>query len=113
MAADNVLGLKWFDANPGPIDILLSHGPAYGLLDVVGERLTGSQSQHQLIKETTPALQICGHIHEGQGAATFKETKFINVSLVDAGYNSTDLICEINWPSLEINWLKTTIRQTV
>ena len=78
---------------PKKIDILITHGPPYGILDYV---LYGADSGLHVgdgmlagkVIERKPRYHIFGHIHEGYG--TFKAdygTKFINCSVVNASYN--------------------------
>jgi predicted phosphohydrolase len=53
---------------PNDTDILISHGPPYGILDAnaKGEHC-GCPSMLSKIQEVKPKLLICGHIHEGYG----------------------------------------------
>ena len=57
---------------PDDTDVVISHGPAYGILDqvdnlgVLGEHL-GCPSLAKRINEINPRLHICGHIHSGNG----------------------------------------------
>jgi Icc-related predicted phosphoesterase len=78
---------------PYGLDILLVHGPAYGLCDdnAQGEPC-GSQALLKHIKRTKPRYVICGHIHEARGNdillhPDLTETHIVNVSLVDAMYD--------------------------
>jgi len=54
-----------YDLIPNDIDILISHSPAYGILDenVEGEHC-GSKSLLAAIQRINPTLVIHGHIHE-------------------------------------------------
>jgi Icc-related predicted phosphoesterase len=66
---------------PNDIDILISHGPAYGILDkeTYGE-LCGSVNLHK----PSPKYFVCGHIHEQGGRTkTIEETQYINASVVN------------------------------
>ena len=58
---------------PEDTDVLITHGPAYGILDQyvmpngkLSEHL-GSKGLHKWIDDNNPKLHICGHIHNGQG----------------------------------------------
>ncbi|KAL4866884.1 hypothetical protein BDV12DRAFT_172216 [Aspergillus spectabilis] len=54
---------------PG-VDILLTHGPPYGMLDQVvgtGESV-GCEHLTRAVERARPALHVFGHIHEGYGA---------------------------------------------
>ncbi|KAL2822853.1 hypothetical protein BJX63DRAFT_417291 [Aspergillus granulosus] len=54
---------------PG-VDILLTHGPPYGMLDqVIGSRESvGCKHLYRAVERARPALHVFGHIHEGYGA---------------------------------------------
>ena len=53
---------------PDGIDILITHGPPYGILDKLdnGEHV-GSKELLKRVFEIRPKLHIFGHIHEGRG----------------------------------------------
>ncbi|KHE81765.1 Metallo-dependent phosphatase [Neurospora crassa] len=59
---------------PPEADIVISHGPPRGILDV--SRLTrascGSVELWEAVKRTRPKLHVFGHIHEAWGAAAVK-----------------------------------------
>lgn len=85
------LAAKWA-LIPEGTDILLLHGPPFGIADLTrgGDR-TGSPSLTRRIEVVRPKLVVCGHIHECGGAHTFGFTDgtsclLINASFVDADY---------------------------
>jgi Icc-related predicted phosphoesterase len=48
--------------------IFLSHAPPYGnALDLIYEEHAGSKSLTRFIKQTSPAVVVCGHLHENAG----------------------------------------------
>jgi hypothetical protein len=51
-------------------DILITHGPPYGVLDqVVGSgQSVGCEHLFRAVRRARPALHVFGHIHEGYGA---------------------------------------------
>lgn len=69
-------------------DILLTHGPAWGYVDVVvGEyENLGCEKLIQRITELELDIHICGHIHTGYGYQTDGKTHFINASVLDERY---------------------------
>jgi Icc-related predicted phosphoesterase len=73
---------------PNDADILISHGPPYGILDAnaKGEHC-GCPSLLSKIQEVKPKLLICGHIHEGYGRLKNGKSLFINASLLDHRYD--------------------------
>ncbi|HRJ31311.1 MAG: metallophosphatase domain-containing protein [Cyclobacteriaceae bacterium] len=72
---------------PNDTDILITHGPPYGILDanVKGEHC-GCPSLLSKIQEVKPKLLICGHIHEGYGRLQKEESLYINASLLNHRY---------------------------
>ncbi len=73
-----------WDLIPEGLDILITHGPAYGILDKCPASV-GCQDLLEAIERTKPAFHIYGHIHEGGGnePVTIGETTFINASIVN------------------------------
>lgn len=53
-----------------PVDVLLTHGPPYGILDAnVGGHPSGDLSLNELLNRSVPPrLHLFGHIHEAYGA---------------------------------------------
>jgi Icc-related predicted phosphoesterase len=75
---------------PENTDILLSHGPAYGHLDVAHPKQKGNLGSKTLAKriETLKIpYVISGHIHGGYGVEKTKDTTYINCSVLDEDYN--------------------------
>lgn len=66
------------------IDVLITHGPAFGLLDTIhsGEH-TGCENLLVKIEEIKPRVHICGHIHEGYGRIEHQGIEFINASVTN------------------------------
>lgn len=64
---------------PENTDILITHGPPYGILDKnkVGFS-TGCQSLKRAVKRIQPKLHVFGHIHEAGGIAEIQGTTFVN-----------------------------------
>jgi Icc-related predicted phosphoesterase len=86
---------------PDDTNILVSHSPAYDLLDRVMEgEAVGSKALRDRLN-TLPELKalVCGHIHESAGALTWgKGVKILNVASVDEFYAPR----ENRWIYLEI-----------
>lgn len=86
------LKAKW-DMIPEGIDILITHGPAWGILDDVegrrGEHL-GCELLAERIKVIKPKIHICGHIHSGRNIVKVGDTLHINASVLDERYNYTN-----------------------
>lgn len=76
-----------FQQIPKGLDILLTHGPAYGILDAnaQGEHC-GSPSLLYRIKDAKPDSVVCGHIHEGHGIMQEGKTRYYNVAYINGKY---------------------------
>lgn len=76
---------------PDQIDILLTHGPAYGHGDrcVNGGRV-GCKHLLQAIRQRRVPIQVCGHIHEGYGTTVDGQTVLINASTCTFHYQPTN-----------------------
>lgn len=90
---------KHWQLIPDYTDILITHGPAYGILDktIKGE-LAGCKDLLNRIKKINPDYFICGHIHEAAGMQKHGETTFINASVLDVKYKlvNSPVVFEIN-----------------
>lgn len=75
---------------PDDTDVLISHGPPYGLGDQVSPRRhtehLGSPSLISRIDVLSPSLVVYGHIHGGNGVYQHKESTLINAALNDERY---------------------------
>ena len=69
---------------PTTTDIIISHGPPYGIHDEVPNKIhTGSTSLLTRTLQIKPKLLLFGHIHNAYGQTTRDGTTFANVSLVN------------------------------
>lgn len=71
---------------PPNTDVLVSHGPPYGILDIVGEDHLGCEDLNKAVKRIKPRLHVFGHIHEQHGQKLKHETNFINASILNDQY---------------------------
>jgi len=97
------LGEKWA-LIPDDIDILITHGPSKGILDLNcrGESC-GSCSLYLEVKKAKPKYHVFGHIHEqgGQQGNFINDghiTKCINCSLMNECYKPVHMPVRIRWP---------------
>ncbi len=90
---------KWNDI-PTDVDILITHGPAWGHLDTVkfnpGVNL-GCELLAERIKVVKPKIHVCGHIHTGYGYKFDGDTHYFNVAVLDEQYNFTQKPITIDW----------------
>ena len=99
---------RW-DAIPKDTDILITHGPPFGYLDIPGGQSirVGCEMLRHRIDEIKPKIHVFGHIHGSSGYYYNGHTHFINASVLDERYNYTNLPVNIEWDSItnEIKWL--------
>lgn len=89
------IGTHW-DKIPKNTDILLTHGPAYGVLDQTADRYNGPGESvgcellRKKIEEIRPVLHVCGHIHEDRGVIVDRTgptpITYVNASSLDVQY---------------------------
>lgn len=72
---------------PTDIDILVTHGPVHGILDLTADGLhVGCEMLKNKVEDIKPKVHICGHIHEAYGQIQTKDTLYINASVLDIRY---------------------------
>lgn len=78
---------KHWDLIPDDTTILITHGPAKGILDrtVYGQEV-GCADLLDAVDRVRPAFHICGHIHEAYGVVERDKTTFINASVLNEDY---------------------------
>ena len=78
---------RHWDLIPPGTDILLTHGPVYGFLDlVVSDQHAGCQDLLRKVLVLQPKVHVFGHIHESYGNIKRSGIRFINASLVNEQY---------------------------
>jgi len=87
MKPDGQLRAVW-DKIPEGLDILITHGPAYGILDqnMRGDHC-GSQTLYEALATKKPRYHIFGHIHESSGVFLLDPTTHINAAVLNDYYN--------------------------
>jgi len=77
---------KW-EKIPNELDILITHGPAHGILDdTINGLRVGCEELYKKIMVVKPKIHICGHIHYGRGYKPYDNTAFINASSLGEDY---------------------------
>lgn len=77
---------------PIDTDVLITHGPAYGILDEIDHggfrpEHTGCPSLLKKIEEVQPKYHVFGHIHEGFGRIDIGNVSHCNVSTMNKQYD--------------------------
>lgn len=88
-----------WDKIPNDVDILITHGPAYGFLDRVNDKgnSLGCEELTKAIERINPSIHVCGHIHSGNGYEKHNLTHMFNAAVLDEGYT-------YNYPPKSFEW---------
>lgn len=97
----NSIGLasKW-EAIPEDTDIVITHGPAYGMVDTVAGRQydnLGCELLRERLDLIQPKIHTCGHIHTGYGHILNEGTHYFNASVLDERYEYTQNPKTFDW----------------
>lgn len=72
---------------PDNTNILVTHGPPYGILDLTDtNEHAGCEDLKDIVMRIKPFLHVFGHIHEGYGQLEYKGITFVNASSVNSRY---------------------------
>ncbi len=76
-----------FSKIPHNLDVLITHGPPYGVLDWNCEGVRcGSESLYFAAVNAQPKYHCFGHIHEAYGETERHGIKFVNASILNEHY---------------------------
>ncbi len=76
-----------WDLIPTDTDILITHGPPFGILDKTAAGLpVGCEDLTKTLEKIKPKVHLFGHIHEAQGERKIDGTHYINASILDERY---------------------------
>jgi len=98
-----------WDAIPTQTDILVTHGPAFGFLDIPGFGIphnVGCELLRLRIDELRPKIHICGHIHGSAGYYFNGHTHFFNASVLNERYTYANVPQTFIWDNQtnQIEW---------
>ena len=78
---------KHWDLIPTDTDIVITHGPPFGILDkTITNEKVGCKDLYSYIQKIEPKFHIFGHIHEAYGKIKKDKTIFINASVLNHRY---------------------------
>ena len=99
---------KW-GAIPKDTDILITHGPPQGHLDISGPPHNvgdlGCELLRVKVDEQPPKIHVFGHIHGSYGYKFHNGTHFINASVLNERYDQVNKPMTIDWDK-ETNEIK-------
>jgi predicted phosphodiesterase len=89
---------KW-DAIPSNTDILITHGPPFGYLDIPGGQSirVGCEMLRYRVDELKPKIHVFGHVHGGYGYYFNGHTHFFNASVLNERYKYTNKPFTFEW----------------
>lgn len=83
---DNLLAEKWSHI-PDDVDVLITHTPPAGVLDVSSRGFTlGCEHLLAAIERTKPRVHCFGHVHASSGIHQEGSITFVNAALVNSNY---------------------------
>lgn len=73
---------------PADTDILITHSPAFGILDFDDNINYGSEELLQAVTNINPRVHLFGHIHKQHGITTIGTTIFSNGAIMNDDYST-------------------------
>jgi predicted phosphodiesterase len=90
---------KW-NLIPPNLDILVTHGPPWGHLDLtMSGQAAGCLDLLDTLRRVRPRLHVFGHIHESHGEMDWEGTRLVNASICTADYRPLRLPHVIDLPA--------------
>lgn len=77
---------RFYEQIPSGVDVLITHAPAYGILDRDDNINYGSEDLLARVAVVQPRLHLFGHIHAANGIQTVGETVFSNAACMGSSY---------------------------
>ena len=98
---------KWNNI-PEDVDILLTHSPVYGYLDLNREGMhCGCEVLYRRVNEIEPWIHVWGHIHEARGQKSIGNRELINASVMNRAYEvvNNPIRMEVNLSERTVKYL--------
>lgn len=73
---------------PNNTDVVITHSPAYGILDLADNTYYGSKELLQSLARINPRLHLFGHIHRQHGITIIGKTMFSNGAIMNEPYST-------------------------
>jgi len=83
---------KLYSRIPADTDILVTHGPPYGILDQTpgSHHHEGCNQLLGALRKVKPMLHVFGHIHGAYGTESTNDTLFVNAALPGRGFGMSN-----------------------
>jgi hypothetical protein len=92
-----LLARKWA-LIPTDTDVLVTHTPPMGVLDVAGGAHLGCADLADRLAIVRPTVHAFGHIHEGSGVLERDGTTYVNAAICDGQYRPTNPVRVVDVP---------------
>lgn len=79
---------RLYAAIPDDTDVLITHTPPHGILDMDARRHYGSRELLGRVRVIRPHLHLFGHIHKAHGTIDDGKTVFSNAAIMDESYDN-------------------------
>lgn len=73
---------------PDDTEVIITHSPAYGILDFDDNINYGSEDLLRAVSEINPRIHLFGHIHKQHGITTIGTTTFSNGAIMNEDYST-------------------------
>lgn len=98
---------EYWDMIPNDTDIVITHGPALGVGDLVlrDNRSVGCPHLADTIQRIQPSLHVYGHIHCAHGVGNMLDTLSVNASICNERYfpNNPPIVVDYDVENKKIN----------
>lgn len=92
------LKVLW-DKIPENVDILITHGPPFGYLDMINGQKVGCELLRERVDLIKPKINVFGHIHFSHGHYYNGHTHFFNASSLNERYRYANNPITVMWDS--------------
>jgi len=93
--------VRTYSTIPIDTDILITHGPPYGVLDGCPDEYPGPAGDRELreaVIRVKPKMHVFGHVHSGYGVRPTRHTFFVNAALfgLDGTLENRPIVVEMS-----------------
>ena len=79
---------RFYEKIPGDTNVLITHCPPYGILDLDDDRNWGSEELLTAGSKLSPQAHLFGHIHKGHGIEQIGSTIYSNAAILNDDYTN-------------------------
>lgn len=98
---------KFWRQIPGDVDILVTHGPPFGILDSTENReQAGCADLLSKVYDIQPKMHVFGHIHESYGYRRNMSTLFVNACLSDTFFRPANKPIPVSYDAKGVDIVK-------